>query len=81
MQTIFSAPSVVLVIDGEGTITVEGNEVLLPLYVGRAFYLSPQTTYSVTGRSGGGEHALHVVVIGVNENSMPEDASPQCAIM
>lgn len=80
-QPTCSAPTIILVVDGEGTITVEGNDVLLPLHVGCAYYLNPQTTFTVIGRSGGGEHALHVVLTGMNENLMPTDASPQCAIM
>lgn len=76
---LHSAPSVILVIDGEGLIKVDGDNQLFPLRAGSVYCLTPQTTFSVTARKGI-DSTLHFCQVGVNESAAPAGSS-SCAVM
>eukprot|EP00177_Eucheuma_denticulatum_P008888 GFKZ01016141.1.p1 GENE.GFKZ01016141.1~~GFKZ01016141.1.p1 ORF type:complete len:436 (-),score=56.95 GFKZ01016141.1:60-1367(-) len=77
VQTI--APSVILVLDGEGFIKVDKRDLLLPLRAGSVYYLNPQTQFLVTARENP-DSLLHFIQIGVNESAAPSTSS-SCVVM
>lgn len=74
-----SSPTIIVVLEGEGFVSMKDDEVLLPLYVGAVYYLTPQTQFLVTSRSGM-DSKLHFLQIGVNEAAIATD-SASCSMM
>lgn len=78
-EYIGRAPSVILVLEGEGHIKVDTHAPLLPLHAGSVYYLNPQTQFVVTA-IGREDSLLHFIQIGVNESAAPSMAS-SCVIV
>ena len=74
-----SAPSIIVVLGGEGIITVDDKDHTLPMRSGSVYYLTPRTHFTVTSREVGAG-PLHMFQIGVNESAAPA-SSTSCTIM
>lgn len=78
-QPDHSAPTIILVLDGEGFLQVHDKDVLFPLHVGSVSYLNPQTAFTVTCRNDS-KHTLHLARVGVNESAAFNPSTTACAI-
>lgn len=76
----YRAPTILAILGGEGYLSVQDEQVILPIHAGCVYYLNPQTVFSLSCRDD--SSTLHFIHCGVNESAAPRtNSSPACSIM